>query len=144
MSRAALVCQFIVRSTNLWHDILNHCYCSAQIDSLRIIVVDMKVRSDAPTSSQPTCVYKWKNHFYEMKGDVGMSLHEKGRNKKMPTPRHEVTHNPIPTSLFLPRLQHNIFRRQLDIKMLCCFLCLITNKQTNNMLQQNKDVGMGL
>ena len=44
--------------------------------------------------------YKWKNHIYEMKGDVGMSLHEKGRNKKMPTPRHKVTHNPIPTSLF--------------------------------------------
>ena len=43
---------------------------------------------------------KWKNDFYEMKGDVGMSLHEKGRNKKMPTPRHKVTHNPIPTSLF--------------------------------------------
>ena len=35
-----------------------------------------------------------------MKGDVGMSLHEKGRNKKMDTPRHKVTHNPIPTSLF--------------------------------------------
>ena len=45
-------------------------------------------------------LYKWKNHFYEMKGDVGMSLHEKGRNKKTPTPRHKVTHNPIPTSLF--------------------------------------------
>ena len=44
--------------------------------------------------------YKWKNHFYEMKGDVGMSLHEKERNKKMPTLRHKVTHNPIPTSLF--------------------------------------------
>ena len=43
---------------------------------------------------------KWKNHFYEMKGDVGMSLHEKERNKKMPTPRNKVTHNPIPTSLF--------------------------------------------
>ena len=43
---------------------------------------------------------KWKNHFYEMKGDVRMSLHEKERNKKMPTPRHKVTHNPIPTSLF--------------------------------------------
>ena len=41
-----------------------------------------------------------ENHFYEMKGDVGMSLHEKERNKKMPTPRHKVTHNPIPTSLF--------------------------------------------
>ena len=22
-------------------------------------------------------IYKWKNHFSEMKGDVGMSLHEK-------------------------------------------------------------------
>ena len=42
---------------------------------------------------------KWKNHFYEMKGDVVMSLHEKRRNK-MPTPRHKVTYNPIPTSLF--------------------------------------------
>ena len=45
-------------------------------------------------------INKWKNHFYEMKGGVGMSLHEKERNKKMPTPRHKVTHNPIPTSLF--------------------------------------------
>ena len=45
-------------------------------------------------------LYKWKNHFYEMKGDVGMSLHEKERNKKMPSPRHKVNHNPIPTSLF--------------------------------------------
>ena len=45
-------------------------------------------------------MYKWKKIFYEMKGDVGMSLHEKERNKKMPTPRHNVTHNPIPTSLF--------------------------------------------
>ena len=51
-------------------------------------------------SVQQAKVHKWKNHFYEMKGDVGMSLHEKERNKKMPTPRHKVTHNPIPTSLF--------------------------------------------
>ena len=29
-----------------------------------------------------------------------MSLHEKERNKEMPTPIHKVTHNPIPTSLF--------------------------------------------
>ena len=67
---------------------------------------------------------KWKNHFYEMNGDVGMSLHEKERNK-MPTPRHKVTNNPIPTSLFLPRPQRNIFRRQLDVKMFCCLLCLM-------------------
>ena len=25
----------------------------------------------------PCIMYKWKNHFSEMKGDVGMSLHEK-------------------------------------------------------------------
>ena len=31
-----------------------------------------------------TNFHKWKNHFYEIKGDVGMSLHEKERNKKMP------------------------------------------------------------
>ena len=83
---------------------------------------------------------KWKNHFYEMKGDVGMSLHEKERNKKMPTPRHKVTHNPIPTSLFLPRLQHTFSCRQLDVKMLCCLLCLMqTNKQHVKAKQRCRD-----
>ena len=74
---------------------------------------------------------KWKNHFYEMKGDVGMSLHEKERNKKMPTPRHKVTHNPIPTSLFLPRLQRTFSCRQLDVKMLCSAVCFAYIMQTN-------------
>ena len=80
-----------------------------------------------------------------------MSLHEKERNKKMPTPRHKVTHNPIPTSLFLPRLYTTyIFMQAIGCQdvVLCCLQCLynafITNKQTNNMLKQNKDVGMGL
>ena len=27
-------------------------------------------------------VYKWKNHFYEMKGDVGMSVHAKERKQE--------------------------------------------------------------
>ena len=26
--------------------------------------------------------YKWKNHFDEMKGDVGMSVHEKERKQE--------------------------------------------------------------
>ena len=52
-----------------------------------------------------------------MKGDVGMSLYEKERNK-MPTQRHKATHNPIPTSLFLPRLQRTFSCRQLDVKMM--------------------------
>ena len=43
---------------------------------------------------------KWKNHFSEMKGDVGMSHHEKEGNKKMPIPRQEIIDNSIPTSLF--------------------------------------------
>ena len=46
-------------------------------------------------------IYKWKNHFSEMKGDVGMSHHEKEENKKMPIPRKEIIDNPIPTSLFM-------------------------------------------
>ena len=77
-----------------------------------------------------------------MKGDVGMSLHEKGRNKKMPTPRHKVTHNPIPT---LPRPQH--ISQAIgchDVVLFALPNAFITNKQTNNMLKQNKDVGMGL
>ena len=66
-------------------------------------------------------VYKWKNHFYEMKGGVGISLHEKEKNK-MPTPRHKATHNPIPTSLFCFNMlclfvrqskQHNILTHEL-------------------------------
>ena len=36
-----------------------------------------------------------------MKGDVGMSHHEKEGNKKMPIPRQEIIDNPIPTSLFM-------------------------------------------
>ena len=35
-----------------------------------------------------------------MKGDVGMSHHEKEGNKKMPIPR-QIIDNPTPTSLFM-------------------------------------------
>ena len=95
---------------------------------------------DAPKERMKNEWNKWKNHFYEMKGDVGMSLHEKERNKKMPTPRHKVTHNPIPTSLFLPRLQRTFSCRQLDVKMLCCLLCLMqTNKQHVKAKQRCRD-----
>ena len=44
-------------------------------------------------------VYKWKNHFVEMKGDVGMSVHEKGGKQVNATPTHKTIYNPIPTSL---------------------------------------------
>ena len=35
-----------------------------------------------PTLGLTVYVYKWKNHFYEMKGDVGMSGHEKERKQE--------------------------------------------------------------
>ena len=43
---------------------------------------------------------KWKNHFSEMKGDVGMSLHEKEGEQEDAYTETEVIDNPIPTSLF--------------------------------------------
>ena len=43
---------------------------------------------------------KWKNHFVEMKGDVGMSVDEKGGKQVNATPTHKTIYNPIPTSLF--------------------------------------------
>ena len=47
----------------------------------------------------PTSIYKWKNHFSEMKGCQFM---KKKGNKKMPRPRQEIIDNPIPTtSLFM-------------------------------------------
>ena len=33
--------------------------------------------------------------------------------------------SPHPYIFVYPRPQHNIFRRQLDVKMLCCLLCLM-------------------
>ena len=34
------------------------------------------------SNSNVRIIYKWKNHFYEMKGDVGMSVHEKKRKQE--------------------------------------------------------------
>ena len=42
------------------------------------------------------CYYKYKKDFSKIKGDVGMSCHE-----KMLIPRQEIIDNPIPTCLFM-------------------------------------------
>ena len=68
-------------------------------------------------ASTDALINKWKNLFKE---DVGMSLHEKGRNKKMPTPRHKVTHNPIPTSLFC-----------FNMLFVCLFVMNVLGKTTS-------------
>ena len=57
-------------------------------------------------------------------------------NKKMPTPRHKLIHNPIPTSLFLSSPQC-ISCSQFDVFSL-------PNAFTTNNKIQNRDVGMGL
>ena len=44
---------------------------------------------------------KWKNHFSEMKGGVGMSLHEKEGEQEDAYTETGSLDNPIPTSLFL-------------------------------------------
>ena len=52
---------------------------------------------------------KWKNHFYEMKGDVGMSVHEKER-KQEDAYIHQDTNSFITPSLHLCFFQvHNVF-----------------------------------
>ena len=68
---------------------------------------------------------KWKNHFYEMKGDVGLSLHEKKGTRCL----HQDTKSLITPSLHLCFFQdHNI---HFHAKMLCCLLCLMHSSQTN-------------
>ena len=64
---------------------------------------------------------KWKNHFYEMKGDVGMSLHEKERNKKMPT---QDTKSLITPSLHLCFFQdYNVHFHAGNWMSRCCAVC---------------------
>ena len=77
---------------------------------------------------------KWINHFYEMKGDVGMSVHEKERKQEDAYTKTHLIHNPIPSSLFLSSPQC-ISCSQFNVKMF--FLIFTTNKI------QNRDVGMG-
>ena len=85
---------------------------------------------------------KWKNHFYEMKGDVGMS--QEGTRRCL----HQDTKSLITPSLHLcfalkcclfvcyecirQSKQHNILTSNCLRNMLCCGL------------GRNKDVGMGL
>ena len=57
----------------------------------------------------------------------------------MPTPRHKLIHNSIPTSLFLSSPQC-ISYSQFNVKMF--FLCPMHSQQTNKI--HNRDVGMGL
>ena len=41
-----------------------------------------RISGDMSTLMLSVVLNKWKNHFYEMKGDVGMSVHEKERKQE--------------------------------------------------------------
>ena len=74
-----------------------------------------------------------------MKGDVGMSPHEKKANKRMPTPKQKLIHNPIPTSLFVFCV--NI----LLVKKVSILPAVSLSKTTDSYIsERNKDVGMRL
>ena len=68
---------------------------------------------------------KWKNHFFKMKGDVGMADHEKWRKQEAALP--------IPTSLLLVIIYHA--SKNTDLGCVCDALL--------NIRYKGKDVGMG-
>ena len=74
---------------------------------------------------------KWKYHFYEMKGDIGMSVHEKERKQEDAYTKTQLIHNPIPTSLFLSSPQC-ISYSQFNVRR-CFYLpnAFTTNKQNS-------------
>ena len=63
---------------------------------------------------------------------------KKEGNKKMPTPRQKVIHNPIPTSLFLSS-PYPFYVGIVHIMLFCIVFSLYSNS-----FEHNKDVGMGL
>ena len=99
-----------------YHKCISEYACAAVIDGLGFV-------------SQS---YKWKNHFSEMKGDVGMALHQKEGEQV------EIIDNPIPTSLFMRYAAVVLFVGTGD-----AILRTLVNVYIATPLK-NKDVGIGL
>ena len=49
----------------------------------------MSLQQEIDGTPTKSIYYKWKNNFVEMKGDVGMSVHEKGGKQVNATPTHD-------------------------------------------------------
>ena len=90
-----------------------------------------------------TYIYKWKTLFYEMEGDVGMSVHEKERKQEDAYTKTQSHSQPHPYIFVICCLfvcdefirqskQHNILTSNCLHENVCCGL------------GRNKDVGMGL
>ena len=73
----------------------------------------------ASISKYGSTYYKWKNHFSEMKGDVGMSPHEKGGEQEdVYIHKDRKSFNPIPTSLYL-LVDYSIYYHNIYIYIIC-------------------------
>ena len=76
---------------------------------------------DAPKKRMKNEWNKWKNHFYEMKGDVGMSLHEKKGTRRC---LHQDTKSLITPSLHLCFFQdYNVHFHAGNWMSRCCAVC---------------------
>ena len=64
-----------------------------------VLVREVVSFSEDPFTEGSSMLYKWKYHFTEMKGDVGMSRHKKEREQE-DAHQDNVIYNPIPTSFF--------------------------------------------
>ena len=78
-----------------------------------------------------------ENHFSEMKGDVGISPHEKKGNKRMPTPKQKPIQNHIPTSLFVC-VNINLANK-VSIVLTCCSIFIHKEKINIRKKQRCRD-----
>ena len=84
---------------------------------------------------------KWKNHFYQMKGGVGMSGHEKEREQEDAYTKTE-SHSSI--YIFVSFKTATPSCRHLEVKAYFPFLCPIVHSYiTNKTIFQHNNVGMG-
>ena len=62
--------------------LVNTLQCALQLYSYLGVVPYKCLLAIIATQHSSFRYYKWKNHFYKMKGDVGMSGHEKERKQE--------------------------------------------------------------
>ena len=61
---------------------INVHFCSLIENYFGVIPIPKALADNSPTICVYSKYYKWKNHFSGMKGDVGMSPHEKEGEQK--------------------------------------------------------------
>ena len=82
-------------------------------------------RRSAPfVGAFPKVENEWKNHFHEMKGDVGMSHHEKEREQEDAYTKTESHSYPSLHLCFFLNLNQFAFAYQYVMCFFCTILCI--------------------